>query len=483
MKRKLLLTTFVLGTILAQGVMAAEPVALTIDDAIYRAFATNPAVKIAGYELDAARANMHAVRLSRGLTITGQHTTRRSGNKDYGSTPLATEYIELKDASGNLYNAIKLNNTRTKGIGNNHANSVTASIPLYTGGEISGAMISAKAGYQQSVAGKQKAYNDMHYTVAEAYYNCLLTQDLAKVAQESVNSLSEHLRHVQDSYDVGVVAKVDVLRSEVELADAEQNLIKADNARKVAQHNLNKIIGLPLETELNLMDTLQFTPYEHELEYCLNFAETNHPELEQAKQGVRSAKGKVRSARSGYMPKIYGTASDNWNNVNWPGDENENWTVGVSATWTAFDSGVTMSRVHAAEANARAAKETYRDTMNSVMLDVRNIYYSMNEAERRIHTTEVIVAKAQEDYDIAQLRYQNGVGTNTDVLDAQVALNQAKTNYIQACYDFSTSKIALDNAIGVPFKSPLEKTTVVKVKSLNVKKAKVEKVVRESEEE
>lgn len=449
--RKVKLATLFLGMIMVESAMAADSVNLTIDDAIYRAFATNPAIKIAGYDLDAARAEMNAARLERGITITGRHSSSRGGYKH-------DQYI------GGVY---------TKRLSTTHSNSVTASMPIYTGGALSGNLIAKKAGYQQSLAGKQKAYNDMHYTVTEAYYNCLLTQDLEKVAQESVKTLSEHLRHVRDSYDVGVVAKVDVLRSEVELADAEQNLIKAENNRKVAQHTLNKIIGLPLETELNLLDTLQNTPYEKELDYCLQFAQTNRPELEQAKQGFRAAKGGVRVARSGYMPQISINASKEWTNGStgeekrgWPGNLDQTWGVGATATWNVFDSGVTWSRVHAAEAKARAAKETWRDTENGVMLDVRNCYYNLNEAERRIKTASVTVEKAQEDYDIAQLRYQNGVGTNTDVLDAQVALNQAKTNYIQACYDFSTSKIALDNAIGVPYKSPLEKKTVVNVKSL-----------------
>lgn len=456
--KQMKLATLLLGVVMAQSAVAAESVNLTIDDAIYRAFETNPAVKIAGYERDAARANMNAARLERGITITGRHESSRGG-------------YERQQYIGGVYKD-KLSTT--------HSNSITASMPIYTGGALSGKLIAAKATYQQSVSGMQKAYNDMHYTVTEAYYNCLLTQDLEKVAKESVQTLSEHLRHVQDSYDVGVVAKVDVLRSEVELADAEQNLIKAENNRKIAQHTLNKIIGLPLETELNLLDTLQNTPYEKELDYCLQFAQTNRPELEQAKQGFRAAKGNVRSARSGYMPQISVNASKSWSNYDsktgtthgWPGNQDEKWGVGATATWNVFDSGVTLSRIHAAEAKARAAKETWRDTENGVMLDVRNCYYNLNEAERRIKTASVAVEKAQEDYDIAQLRYQNGVGTNTDVLDAQVALNQAKTNYIQACYDFSTSKIALDNAIGVPYKSPLEKKTVVNVKPLNNDKKK-----------
>lgn len=449
MKKRLILATLLMGTIFSQSVLAAEPVELNIEDAVYRAFSTNASVKIAGYNLDAARAEMNAARMERGITISGNHSTNRGGYKH-------DQYI------GGVY---------TKRLNTTHSNGLTVSLPIYTGGALSGNMIAKKAGYQQALMGKQKAYNDMHYTVTEAYYDCLLAQDLEKVAQESVKTLSEHLKHVSDSYDVGVVAKVDVLRSEVELADAEQNLIKAENGRKVSMHSLNKIIGLPLDTELKLTDALKNTPYEYELDYCLDYAVVNRPDLEQARQGFRAAKGGVRAARSGYMPQISIHASKEWTNGStgeeksgWPGNKDQTWGIGVTANWNIFDSGVTLSKIHAAEAKARAAKETWRDTKESVLLDVRNIYYGMTEAQQRIHTAEITVAKAQEDYDIAKLRYENGVGTNTDVLDAQVALTQAKTNHIQACYDFNMNKIALDNAIGIPFKSPLEKETVVEVK-------------------
>lgn len=464
MKNKLILAALVLSTVLVQNVFAAETVELNIEEAINKAFATNADVKIAGYDFDAARAELNAARMERGVTISGSHSTRRGGYKH-------DQYI------GGIY---------TKKLGTTHSNSLTASIPVYTGGALSGNVIVKKANYQQALAGKQKAYNDMHYTVTEAYYNCLLTQDLERVAQESVKTLTQHLQHVKDSFEVGVVAKVDVLRSEVELADAEQGLIKAENARKVAMHNLNKIIGLPLDTDLKLTDTLKQEPYKYDLEYCLDFAAANRPELEQAKQGFRAAKGGVRAARSGFMPQISVNASKSWSNFDvetntthgWPGNKDEEWGVGATANWNIFDCGVTLSKVHAAEAKARAAKEKWRDTEDGVMLDVRNLYYGLAESEKRIRTTEMTVAKAQEDYDIAKLRYENGVGTNTDVLDAQVALTQAKTNYIEACYDYSTGKIALDNAIGIPFQSPLEKKPVVEVK-----KTKKEKAAMQAEKE
>ena len=123
-----------------------------------------------------------------------------------------------------------------------------------------------------------------------------------------------------------------------------------------------------------------------------------------------------------------------------------------------FDTGVTLSKIHGAEADLAKAEESYRDTVDSVMLDVRSTYLDLREAEKRIKTTQVAVAKAEEDYHIAQVRYMAGVGTNTDVLDAQVALTDAQNNYVQSLYDYNTSRTSLETAIGVPMQFPAKVT-------------------------
>jgi outer membrane protein TolC len=331
-------------------------------------------------------------------------------------------------------------------------------MPLYTGGALSGQIMSAKAGYKSALVGVQKSYNDMRATVTNGYFAVLQADDMQVLSKESVVRLEEHLKNVKAQYDVGVVAKVDVLRSEVELANAQQNLIKAENAYDLAEANFNKIIGLPLETNLFLEDTLSYVPYDKDLNYCLEYASKNRPELEQAKQGVQAARGQVRAARSGYQPQISAFASQNWDTKDghWAADEESTWSAGVNVSLTIFDTGVTRSKAHAAEAKYFSAEETYRDTIDAVMLDVRSQYLNLREAEKRISTTEVAVSQAEEDYRIAQLRYQAGVGTNTDVLDAQVALTNAQTNYLQSVYDYNISKTNLENAIGVPMQFPHE---------------------------
>jgi hypothetical protein len=110
---------------------------------------------------------------------------------------------------------------------------------------------------------------------------------------------------------------------------------------------------------------------------------------------------------------------------------------------------VTKSNVAAAKANLMTAKESYRQDADAVQLDVRNCYFNLREAEKRISTTQVAVAKAEEDYHIAQVRYEAGVGTNTDVLDAQVALREARNNFNTALYDYNTAKATLQTAMGI----------------------------------
>lgn len=445
--KRFLLLSAALTMALGQSAFAGETVALNLDDAMLRAFQTNPTVSIAQYELDSARASYNAARQSRGISISANHTTQRGG------------YDDAHEAAPGLW---------TKGIGNNHANSLTASLPIFTGGKLSGTIKQAKANYQYNEVGVQRTYNEMRSTVTDGYFKMLQADNMQKLSAESVTRLEDHLKNVQAQYDVGVVAKVDVLRSQVELANAKQTLIQAENSYQVAEANMNKIVGLPMDTTLQLDNLLVYNAYDQNMDDCLAYAAEHRPELMQAKYGVDAAKGALMVARSGHMPQVAASATQQWSDSNWPGDEDGKWGVGVNVSLNVFDTGVTLSKIHGAEADLKKAEETYRDTVNAVNLDVRSNYLGLREAEKRISTTKLAVEQADEDYRIAQLRYMSGVGTNTDVLDAQVALTQAKTNYTQALYDYNTSKTALETSIGVPMENPV---TAVKVQAAKTAEA------------
>lgn len=440
--KNVLALTAALSVLCSQSVFAAT-LELDLEETIQRALLTNPSVKIAEYNRKAAKADYSAAKSARGISISLNHSSGRGGYADYA----------MRSVNGGT-------EILTKGIGNSHSNSITASLPIFTGGELQGQIGQAKANYRSMLSAEEQAYNEMKETATTGYFNMLNATNMKALRQESVDRLQAHLDNVIAQYNVGIVARADVLRSEVELANAQQNYITASNEYDVAEATLNNIIGTPLGTTLLLKDSLQYEPYENDMAYCLAYSEQHRPELKQAEYAIDSAEAALVVARSGHMPKVYANASNNWggNGSDWPGDDDENWSVGVTASMNVFDSGVTWSKIHAAQENLAKAKESQRQIKDNVELEVRTDYLNLREAEKRITTTQVAVASAEEDYHIAVVRYQAGVGTNIDVMDAQEALTQAKTNYYQALYNYNTSKAALNTSMGVGVPVPEPRT-------------------------
>lgn len=441
--KNVLALTAALSVLCSQSVFAAT-LELDLEETIQRALLTNPSVKIAEYNRKAAKADYSAAKSARGISISLSH---ESGRGVYADNHI------LRDAAGRIL-------SNDKQIGNTHSNSITASLPIFTGGELQGQIGQAKANYRSMLSAEEQAYNEMKETATTGYFNMLNATNMKALRQESVDRLQAHLDNVIAQYNVGIVARADVLRSEVELANAQQNYITASNEYDVAEATLNNIIGTPLGTTLLLKDRLQYEPYENDMAYCLAYSEQHRPELKQAEYAIDSAEAALVVARSGHMPKVYANASNNWggNGSDWPGDDDENWSVGVTASMNVFDSGVTWSKIHAAQENLAKAKESQRQIKDNVELEVRTDYLNLREAEKRITTTQVAVASAEEDYHIAVVRYQAGVGTNIDVMDAQEALTQAKTNYYQALYNYNTSKAALNTSMGVGVPVPEPRT-------------------------
>lgn len=331
--------------------------------------------------------------------------------------------------------------------GNSYNTSLKLNWTLYSGGRTEGLINQAKINADSSELNVAKTQQQIKLDATTAYYNVLQTRNMVNVNQEMVNNLTEHLKKVQAQYDVGVVAKSDVLRSEVELVNAQQTLTKAQNSYDLAMSTLNNTMGMPLDTENTLKDELAYTQTDITVEDAIAQSVANRPELQQSQLGIESAQQGVKIADSNSKPTVTFSASEGWSGNDFPGDKN-NWSMNMMANWNIFDSGLTNAKVKQAKSSLDKAQEQDTQTRNSVELEVRQAYLSMKEAETRIGATQVAVDKATEDLKIAQTKYYAGVGTNLDVIDAQLALTQSKTNYTQALYDYNVNKAKLQKAIG-----------------------------------
>lgn len=413
---------------------AAERLPINLDDSIQMALANNRIIKQSVADRDNARWSLREARRQTGPKLSWEGTAYRIGGSNYDS-----------------YRTAYYNGYGDSAYRNAFGNTVSLSYPLYTGGRLENAIESAEYGLNSADLTLENTLQTVREMSTRYYYQVLQFRNMIDVHQESVKTLTEHLQNVRAQYRVGTVAKSDVLRSEVELANAEQSLVTAGSNYDIAVATLNNYIGLPADTILEPQDQLAYTKYELSLDGCTAYALENRPDGAAADYVVKQAETAKSAAKAGYRPTVSAVAAKSMTGEHGFGvDHGAGWQAGLSANWNIFDNGVTNAQVHEAETSLYKAQEQAASTKEEIQLEVRSAYLNLLSAEKNIQTTKLAVSKAEEDYKIASVRYSAGVDTNLAVMDAEQSLTSARVNYYQALYEYNTSKAALDKAMGIP---------------------------------
>ena len=410
--------TFSFGT-----VNAASIVNITLDETIQRAFENNRTIK----ESIADREN----------AFWGLSEARRQGN------PQVSWSWSGARVGGMAYDA--------SGARRAFSNTGSISMPIYRGGQLKEGRKYARYALSSADLSLEDTMQTVRLQSTIFYFDVLQYRNLIEVYEEEVVTLQEHLRNVNAQFRVGTVAKVDVLESQVELANAMQNLVNIQNNYDVAVANLNNYIGLPADTVVRPQDTLTYKKYNLTLTDCTSYALENRADVAMADYAVKQAESAKKSAKSGWYPSVNAGISKQLDTENMFGHKiNDQWSIGVSASWNIFDGGITRAQVNQAEAALLRAKEVAAQTREQVQLDVQSAFLDLHAAERNIGTTQAAVILGEENYKISQVRYAAGVGTNLDVMDASRKLTEARSNYFTALYNYNTAKASLDRYMGVP---------------------------------
>ncbi len=434
--------------------MAADTVELSLVDSVRMAMENNRTIKQSKADQKAAEWRLHNARRATGLNL--------------GWTGSALHY------GGSYYESADYSNGYT--------NNLTATYPIYTGGRNENNIKNRQYALNESDLTLEYTKQRIRYNTMQQYYRVLQCRNNIDVQQDSVRRLEVHLANVNAQYRVGTVAKADVLQSQVELANAQQNLVTAQNNYDVAMSTLNNLIGLPTDTVLDIKDDLRYTKYDLTEVGCQEYALLNRPDNIAAEYAVKEAKAAVETAKAGYRPSLNAQAVKYLlGDRPFKDNKNEYWTAGVTANWNIFDNGVTAASVNEQKAALEKAEEVLAKKKEDIQLDVRENYLNLLAAEKNIHTMAVAVEEAEENYKIYQVRYSAGVDTNLNVMTAEEKLNAARTNYYSALYTYNTSKAALDSAMGVPVDVNTSRYYDEELKTNSVKKAREAGMVREGD--
>lgn len=339
----------------------------------------------------------------------------------------------------------------TQSSNHGYSQGINVSWPIWTFGKVEGAIDAAR--YQKNIADLTvyKTEADTKLAAVQAYYQYLEAVKLAEVQAQSVTDYASHLNNVQQQFDAGIVAKLDVLSSNVSLANAKQKSIAADNTRDVAEANLNNIMRIPMNTTLNPLDKNFPEPeFDLTMEQAILMAQKYRWELVEADYGVKAAQASLRSAKAGYLPTVSVGGGYSWKEASVTAVDKDDWAVQGGLSWSLWDGGATQASVKKADAAVKTAQETLLQAREKIELEVRQDYLNVLSYKEQIRAAEASVAQAEEAYKIATVRYSSGVGINLDVLDAELALNTARTNYITALYNYNIGLATLEHAMGVP---------------------------------
>jgi outer membrane protein len=280
--------------------------------------------------------------------------------------------------------------------------------------------------------------------VKEAYTNTLFTQRLIKVTEQALERADLNLRSAKGFFEVGTRPKSDVARAEVDVANAKLDLIRAKNALRTALVALNTAMAIDVDTPTQIVDNLVFEAITIDRRAQRDEALKSRPEYRQVLLRVAAAQATERQTFRGFFPDISGTGT-------YGGSQpqlNENWTLGLSLTWSIFDGGGRIARYREAKASLEAAKARVKSTELDIIQNVEQSEIAVEEAQERIQAAQALVASAQENFRLAQGRFDAGVGTILELTDAQLAFTQAQSTESQALADYRIALARLDRALG-----------------------------------
>ncbi len=281
-------------------------------------------------------------------------------------------------------------------------------------------------------------------TVKEAYTNTLFSQRLIRVQEQAQERAELNLRSAKGFFEVGTRPKSDVARAEVDVANAKLDLIRAKNALRSAIVALNTAMAINVDTWTQIVDNLIYQAVVLDRQQLRSESLRQRPEYRSAKLTAAAAEARERKAFRDFLPDLTGQGAYGATQK----DLNEAWSIGLSLNWSFFDGGGRIARYQEAKALLEGARAAVKSTELSILQNVEQAEIAVEETAERIQAAQALVASAQENFRLAQGRFDAGVGTILELTDAQLALTQAQNTESQALADYRIALARLDRAVG-----------------------------------
>lgn len=329
--------------------------------------------------------------------------------------------------------------------------SATITQPLYTGGRLLNDYKFSRLGVDYSEIQFEVDRQDLVLDVNIAYYQIIQGQKLLDVAESSIRALQALVNQTTEFYKAGVVAKVDVLSTEGQLAQAYIQRTQARTEIEKGKANLNYLLRYPQETPVSIVLDFGYQPNPYRVPEIYSTAAGNRLEIRQANISVEQAMALVKSSKADLVPSVsvVGQGSrinDDWNVFDAEGIND--WKLQGILTWSfdIFRRRETVKERRASQARAFVARE---QLVEEIMQEVKQAYLDMKRSEEDIRNNKAAVEFRRENFRINQERYKEQVATYIEVLDAQRQLSLAEGDYYTSLVGYRINRATLERRMGI----------------------------------
>ncbi|MGL5062574.1 MAG: TolC family protein, partial [Microcoleus sp.] len=301
----------------------------------------------------------------------------------------------------------------------------------------------------------ERQAEQLRFDVTDAYYNLQDADGQVAIRQASVRNAQQSLRDAEALERAGVGTRFAVLQAQANLANEQQRLAEARRDQRVGQRRLAEELNISQSANLTAADPVeQAGSWRLSLEESIVLAMKNRAELEQQLVQRDISQQQRRSILAGRWPQVGVSATYNVLGQD-PDDpdpfEARGWADGYSVratlTWNIFDGGATQARARQREADIKIAESRFDQLRNQVRREVEQAYFGLESSFENIETSEAGVLQARESLRLARLRFQAGVGTQTDVIQAETDLTRAERNRLLAIIGYNRSLSSLQRAV------------------------------------
>jgi outer membrane protein TolC len=426
--RKLTATAFLLLSALAEGLPAQEK--MTLQQFIDEAVRNSPSVQIAGEAVAGAESKVREAR--------SQYLPQVNLGSTYTRISLLSEF----DIPGMGHFKF--------GTPNNLNFRLGATEQVFTWGRVGKTVEMNRIGEDLAQDGVALTKQMLAYQIVPIFYGVLFTDAAVKVVDQTLDLLGKKLATLEERYRAGLASDFDISLIKVQMSGLQAQKLDFQNSVRKMFMTYNRIAGRPLDSTFVPDGELKLEPVEADAKALLQEAAANRVEAKQVQNQRRLVQTQMALTRTADKPNVIASFNYVFQNGFLPNVDRikGNWSAALGISYPVFDGRRTAAQVAQAQVALRTVEEQATDLERGFDLEISQTLADLKTLEQKIVIEKTKIAHAERALQIADDRYQNGLISTTDLVEAQDSLDSARLNYLQLVYSHVLGRFNLLKAAG-----------------------------------